>query len=79
METVIDMASEFVSAIKPRASANECFSVEPFWAVIAGGGAVIRSGVIIPIGAYRGYSDVEADLSLRFWGGSRDTDSSNSS
>jgi hypothetical protein len=77
MVAVIDVALELISAMKPRAGANEDFSVKPFRTVVAGGGAVIRSDVIITIGAFRGYPDVEADLSLCLWGGSHETDSSN--
>jgi hypothetical protein len=63
METVIYVALEFTSAMKPWASANESVPAKPFWTVVAGRGTVIRSHVIVTIGTFRSYSDVEADLS----------------
>ena len=45
METVIYVSSEVVSAMKPRASANEDATCKPFRAVVAIGGAVVRSDV----------------------------------
>jgi hypothetical protein len=70
METVIYVALEVTSAMKPRASANEDVPVKPLWTVVARGGTVIRSDVIVTIGTFRGYSDLDADLSLSFGGGS---------
>jgi hypothetical protein len=65
--------------VKPRASANEAVAVEPFWTIVASGSTVIRSNIIVTIGAYRGYADLDVDLSLRFGGDSDEADSSNSS
>jgi hypothetical protein len=65
--------------MKPRAGANEAVTIKPFWTVVASGGAVIRSGVIVAIGTYRSYSDFDSDLSLCFGGGSDEADSSNRS
>ncbi len=79
MEMVIYVALEFTRAMKPRASANEDVPAKPFWPVVASWGTVIRSDVIVTIGTFRGYSDVDADLGLRFWGGNREADSTNSS
>jgi hypothetical protein len=79
METVIHIALEVVSAMKPWASAHEDFPAKPLWAVVASGSTVIRSGVIVTIGTIRGYADLDADLTFCFGSGSRETDSSNSS
>jgi len=79
METVIYVALKFIRALKPRSSANEDFSVKPLWAIVARGGTVIRSDVVVTIGTFRGDSDVDVDLGLCFWGGSGEADSSNSS
>jgi hypothetical protein len=79
METVIYVALKLSSAMKPRSSANEDVPVKPFWTVVARGGTVIRSDVIVSIGTLRGYSDVDADLSLCFGGGSGEADSSDGS
>jgi len=79
METVIDVALEFVSAMEPRAGANEAVAVEPLGTVVAGRSATIRSDVVVPVGTIGRYSDFDADLSFRFGSGSGDADSSNSS
>src|SRR5208283_207609 len=79
METVIHVALEFVGAMKPRASANEDFATKPFRAVVAGGSTVIRSDVIVTVGAIRSHADDDVDLSLCFGSGSRDAECSNSS
>jgi hypothetical protein len=79
METVVYVALKVAGAMKPRARADEPVPVKPFRAVVASGSTAIRSGVIVTIGAVRGYPDVDTDLSLCFVGGSHETDSSNSS
>jgi hypothetical protein len=79
METVIYVALEVARAMKPRASANEDVPAKPFRTVVARRGTAIRSDVIVAIGTFRGYSDVDADLSHRFGGGRGETDSSNRS
>jgi hypothetical protein len=65
--------------MKPWAGANKAVPVKPLWTIVASGSAAIRSHVIITIGTVRGYSDVDADLSLCFGGGSGEAESSNSS
>src|ERR1035438_9657393 len=70
METAIDVALEVIRAMKPRASANEDVPGKPFWTVVASWGTAIRSDVIVTIGTFRGYSDLDTDLSLSFGGGS---------
>jgi hypothetical protein len=76
MEPVIYVALELVSAVKPRASANEDVTVKPFRTVIARGRTVVRSDVIVTIGTFGSYSDVDADLSFCFGDGSGEADSS---
>ena len=79
MEAVIYVSLESTGAMKPRASADEGLAVKPFWTVVACRGTVIGSHVIVTIGTFRGDSDVDADLSFCFWGGSGEADSSDSS
>jgi len=57
--------------MKPWASADEDALDKPFWTVVASGSTVIGSGVIITIGTFRGYPDVDSNLSLRFGDGCR--------
>ncbi len=79
VETVIHVALEVAGAMEPRAGADEDPGVKPFRTVVAGGSAGVRSGIIVTIGTFGGYSDVDADLSLCFGGASREADSSNRS
>jgi len=79
MQTVIYVALEVTGAMKPGASANEAVPIKPFWTIVPSGSTVIRSYVIVTVGTFRGYSDVDAYLSLCFGGGNREADSSNSS
>jgi hypothetical protein len=79
MKTVIHVALELTSAMKPRTGANEAVPVKPFWTIVASGSAVIGSDVIVTIGTLRGYSDFDAGLSLCFGSSSREADSRNSS
>jgi len=78
MKAIIHMALEVVRAVKPLARANEDAAVKPFRAVVAVGRAGIRSVVVIPVGAYRGGSQVyaNADLSVCFGSAYRETDCS---
>jgi len=78
METVIHVALEATSAMKPRAGANEAVSIKPFRAVVASGSTAIRSDVVVTVGAVRGYADLDVVLSLRFGGGNGEADSGNS-
>jgi hypothetical protein len=68
METIIYVSMEMLVAMKPRAHSDEDAIVEPFGAVIAGGGAVIGSDIVIAIRAIRSHPDFYADLCLRFGG-----------
>ena len=79
VEAVVYVALEFTGAMKPGASANEDVPVKPLRTVVACWGAIIRSNVVVTIRTFRSYSNVDADLSLRLWGGSGEADSSNSS
>jgi hypothetical protein len=78
IETVIYVALEVIRAMEPRASANEDTTRKPFRAVVAVRSASIRSNVIVAVRAVRGDANVNADLSPGFWGGYRETDSSDS-
>ena len=63
VEAVIYLAPELVVAVKPRAGTNEDIPRKPFWTVVAGRCTVIRSDVIVAVGAFRGYPDADANLS----------------
>jgi hypothetical protein len=69
MITVIHLASEVIATTKPRAGTDEDTTGKPFRTIVAGGSTPIRSGVIVPIRAFRGDSNVNADLSLYFRSG----------
>ena len=79
METVIYVASEVVTAMKPRASTNEDATPKPFRVVVAVGGAVVRRDIVVPVGTHRRNSDLDAHLSLCFGSSCHEADSSNSS
>jgi len=79
METVIYVASEVVSAVKPWANANEDATGKPFRAVVAVGGAVVRSNVVVTVGTFRRNSNVDGYLSLCFGSSCHEADRSNSS
>jgi hypothetical protein len=79
VEAVIYVASELGLPMKPRAGADEDIPSKPLRPVIARRRTVIRSDVIVTIGALRSYPDLNADLSLRFWKGCREADCSNRS
>jgi hypothetical protein len=50
--------------MKPWTGSNESVPGKPFRPIVAGGGTVIRGYVIVAVGAIRGYSNFDADLSL---------------
>lgn len=64
METVIYMAAEAFRTMKPGTNANEDAPVKPLRTVVAVGGAVVRSDVIVTVGTDRRDSDVDAYLRL---------------
>src|SRR5580692_1854509 len=63
METIIYMATEVARAMKPWAGADEYVPAEPFRAIVTRGSATIGSGVIVTVGTFGGYTDIDADLS----------------
>jgi len=79
METVIYVTLEVGSAMKPGASANEDATGKPLRTVVAVGGAVVWSDIIITIRTFRCDSDVDVYLSLCFGSSYREADCSNSS
>ena len=79
METVIYVAVEACSAMKPRASANEDAAGKPFWAVVAVGRAVVRRDIIVAVGTFRRDSDFNGYLSLCFGSNYREADCCDSS
>jgi hypothetical protein len=75
MEAIVYIAVEISGSMKPWANANEYTSSEPFRAVVARWGAVIRRHVVVAVGTNRCYADVDADayLRIRSWRGRRET------
>jgi len=74
MEMVIYVAVEACGTMKPRAGANEEAAGKPLWTVVAVGGTVVRSNVIVAVRAFRRDADVDLYLSLRFGSGYREAD-----
>jgi hypothetical protein len=79
METVVYVALEVGSTMKPGANTNEDATCKPFRAVVAVGGAVVRRDIIVTIGTVRRDSDVDAYLSLCFGSSCHEADRSNRS
>jgi len=73
---VIYVATEVIVAMKPRTGTDEDTTGKPFRTVVAGWSTAIRRGIIVPIRTCRGYSDVNADLSLYFGSGYHEADCS---
>jgi hypothetical protein len=65
MEVIVYVAAEVGGAMKPWAGTDEDAAGEPLGAVVAVGSALVGRGFIVSIGAGRGCSDVDADLSFR--------------
>jgi hypothetical protein len=78
MEMVIYMAPELGRPVKPWASANEDTVAKPLWSIVTSRSTGIWSDIIVTVGTIRGYTDVDADLSLGLRGVSREGDSRNS-
>jgi hypothetical protein len=76
MVTVIYVATEVLATMKPWTGTDEDTTVKPLRPIVARGSAAIGRGVIIPIGTFRGDSNVNADLSLYFGSGHREADCS---
>jgi hypothetical protein len=66
VKVIVYVATEFGAAVKPGARTDEDTSGEPLGSVIAVGGALIGRNFVVAIGADRGWSDVDADLSFGF-------------
>jgi hypothetical protein len=73
VKVIVYVAAEFGAAMKPGARTDEDTSGEPLGSVIAVGGALIGRNFVVAIGANRGWSDVDADLSLGFGSGCYET------
>jgi hypothetical protein len=78
MISIIYVALELFRAMKPGARANEGSARKPLGTVVAVGSAAVRRGVIVSVGTFRGYSDVDPDLSFCSGGVSRDAEGGNS-
>jgi hypothetical protein len=61
---VIDVAVKAVGAVEPGAGSEEDSAVKPVGAVVAVGGAVVGSVVVIAVRAYGGWADVDAEGNL---------------
>jgi hypothetical protein len=66
---VVYVAIEAVMTVEPRAGADEYPVTVPIWPVISVDGTVVRSVVVISVGASRLNTDVDTDLSLSFESG----------
>ncbi len=75
MEMVIYIAVEVITTVEPRAGADKDAVGEPFRSVISGGCAAVRGNVVVTVGAVGCDSDIDSDLCLCQWGGSREADS----
>jgi hypothetical protein len=73
MEMGIYVTMKVLRSVEPRANADEDASIEPFRTVVAGRSTGIRSNVIVTIRTIGGYSHLDADLSVRFGGGGRNS------
>jgi hypothetical protein len=62
IETVINVALEFVGAVEPGAGSDEHAAVEPLGAVVAVWRAVVRGGIVVAIRASRFCSNTDRDL-----------------
>jgi hypothetical protein len=66
MEVIVYVAAEVGVTMKPWAGTEEDSAGEPFGAVVAVGSALVGRGFVVAVRAGRGWSDVDADLSLGF-------------
>jgi hypothetical protein len=64
MEVVIYMAVEVLRTMEPATGSNEDTAVEPLGAVVAVGGAVVGSDIVVAVGTVGGWSDLNVDLSV---------------
>jgi hypothetical protein len=75
---VVHMAIKTAMPVKPGAGADERPATEPIRPIVSVGCTVIRSVVIVTIGACGLHSDIDANLSLWFKTTCHQADSSNS-
>jgi hypothetical protein len=61
---VVDVAVEAMMTVKPRARPDEDTAYKPVRAVVAVGGAIVRSVVEVAVGANGRYSDVDSNLGV---------------
>jgi hypothetical protein len=79
VEVVIDMTVEVCGAVEPWTCTEEDAAGKPLRTIVAIGSAAIGSGVVVAVRAVRGDADVDADLSLSFRGGCKESKTSYSS
>jgi hypothetical protein len=77
MKVIVNVAVKVFRAVKPRASANEDTAGKPLRSVVAVGGTVVRSNIVVSVWTFRCSSDVDAHLGLCFGSCYREADSSN--
>jgi hypothetical protein len=66
VEAVIDMAVELAGAAEPAPSADKDSILKPIGPIVAVRRAVIRSVVVVAIGAHRLHSEIDGDLGRRY-------------
>jgi predicted DNA repair protein MutK len=77
IEMVVHVAAKVSRAVKPRAGANEDAASKPLRAVVAVGSAVVRSEVIVAIGACGFVIEPVVDQIVRVGSGRREEHSGN--
>ena len=65
MKMGVDVATELVRTVEPRAGSDEDAINKPFGTIVAGGSTGIRSDVIVPVGTIRRRADFDGNLSFR--------------
>jgi len=64
VKVVVDVATEVLRAVEPRACSDEDAIGEPLWTVVAIGGAGVGRVVVIAVRAHGGGSDADGDLRM---------------
>ncbi len=59
MEMVIYVAVEMLIAVEPGAHTDKDTVVEPFGAIVAGGGTGVRGDIVVAVGAIRSGADAD--------------------
>jgi hypothetical protein len=75
IESVVHMAVEAVRAMEPGSCSNEHSTYKPVWSIVAIRSTVIRSVVEISVGANRGRTNADRDLSGRYNSGTHESSS----